>query len=72
MVRGPILPMNMVKIMMYFPASDIKGVIPVDKPTVPNADTSSNNKSRNPKLGSVIKRAIKENTINTVENNTIE
>ena len=40
-VSGPVRPINMVSMMIIFPAGLRKGVIPVDKPTVPNADMSS-------------------------------
>ena len=42
MVNGPTLPKNIVTVMTNRPAVDSPCVIPVDKPTVPNADTISN------------------------------
>ena len=42
-VSVPILPTNIVSIKIYLDVSVKPAVIPVDKPTVPNADTSSNN-----------------------------
>ena len=41
-VTGPTLPANMVIINHTFPAVDNVGVMPVDKPTVPNAEVTSN------------------------------
>lgn len=38
----PILPVNIVKIITNFPNVDRSVVIPVDSPTVPNAETTSN------------------------------
>ena len=42
-VKVPTLPANMVKIKISLLATDKSGVMPVESPTVPNADTSSNN-----------------------------
>lgn len=42
-VSVPIRPTNILSIMISFPLVLNKGVIPVDSPTVANADTSSNN-----------------------------
>jgi hypothetical protein len=42
-VKGPKRPINIVKIIMVLLATLKFGVIPVDKPTVPKADTVSNN-----------------------------
>jgi hypothetical protein len=40
-VKGPTLPANIIKMMAYFWISFIFGVIPMDNPTVPNAETVS-------------------------------
>lgn len=41
MVRGPTLPMNMVRTIIVLLNGHKSGVMPVDKPTVPNAETTS-------------------------------
>ena len=47
MVSGPSLPINMIRIITSFPAVPRSGVIPVDRPTVPNAEVTSNASWRN-------------------------
>ena len=41
-VKAPILPVYITRIMTSLPATDSPGVIPVDSPTVPNAEITSN------------------------------
>ena len=41
-VNAPSLPINIITIMTIFPAVPSSGVIPVESPTVPNAETTSN------------------------------
>ena len=41
-VSAPSLPINMVRIKISFPATPRSGVMPVERPTVPNADVTSN------------------------------
>ena len=41
-VTGPTRPANIVRINQILPAVDNVGVIPVDNPTVPNAEVTSN------------------------------
>ena len=45
--------MNIVSIKTIFPAAEIPAVIPVERPTVPNAETASNSSGRNSISGSV-------------------
>ena len=45
MVNVPILPTNIEMIMVILPATESDEVIPVDIPTVENADTTSKTKS---------------------------
>ena len=70
-VRGPILPTNILKVMIYLPASERKGVIPVDNPTVPNAETSSNMSLKNGTWGSVNESKRVEEKIRNMANNAI-
>lgn len=42
-VNAPTLPVNMTRMITAFPATLSAGVIPVERPTVPNAETTSNN-----------------------------
>jgi len=71
-VSVPILPMYMVKIMIDFPAKLKVEVMPVDKPTVPKADISSNNKLKKLLSGSVIDSTKVEIKISEMENKAIE
>lgn len=60
-VNGPTRPMNIIIIITDFPRVDSSGVNPIDKPTVPKADTTSKTMSKNG-AGSVI---VKINTVNS-------
>ena len=71
-VSVPIRPMYMVSMIIDLPARLNEEVMPVDKPTVPNADISSNNKLRKLLSGSVIERINVEIKISEIENNAIE
>ena len=42
MTRGPILPINIVIVIIILPSIERYGVIPVESPTVPKADITSN------------------------------
>ena len=42
-VKGPNLPANIVKIMSIRPIGDNSGVKPIERPTVANAEVTSNN-----------------------------
>ena len=68
----PILPMYMVRMIIVFPAKLKEDVIPVDKPTVPNADISSNKRLIKLLSGSVIDNINVEIKISEIENNAIE
>ena len=41
-VTAPILPVYITRMMTSFPATESPGVMPVESPTVPNAETTSN------------------------------
>lgn len=62
----------MVRIIMLFPAKLSEEVIPVDKPTVPNADISSKSNPRKLLSGSVIESIKVEINISEIENSAIE
>jgi hypothetical protein len=68
----PILPTNMERVMVTLPASDNAEVIPVDNPTVPMAENSSNISDSNFLSGSVIVRKKVEIKIKDKENKAIE
>ena len=68
----PILPIYIERIIMLFPASDKDDVIPVDKPTVPNAEISSKSKSTRFLSGSVTDRKNVEIKIREIEKRAIE
>ena len=70
-VSVPILPMYMVRMIIVFPAKLKEDVIPVDKPTVPNADISSNKRLIKLLSGSVIDNINVEIKISEIENNAI-
>jgi hypothetical protein len=64
--------MYMVRMIIVFPAKLKEDVIPVDKPTVPNADISSNKRLIKLLSGSVIDNINVEIKISEIENNAIE
>ena len=68
----PILPTNIDTIIISLPAVVKCGVIPVDNPTVPIADTSSKRSERNDLSGSVMLRKKMEPKMTLSENNAIE
>ena len=55
-VSVPILPINIQIIITIFPTMDMLGVIPVESPTVENAETVSNTMGIRPLLPSLILR----------------
>ena len=71
-VREPILPINIEETMIAFPAEDKKGVIPVERPTVPNAENSSKSSFKNGVLGSVILRKKADTKITVIEKSAME
>ena len=71
-VSVPILPIYMVKIIIDLPAKLSEEVIPVDNPTVPNAEISSKSRLRKLLFVSVIDNAKVEININEIENSAIE
>jgi len=71
-VRVPILPIYMVRIIIVLPAKLNDEVMPVDKPTVPNADISSNKRLIKLLPGSVIASTNVEMKIREIENKAIE
>lgn len=63
-MSGPILPIYIRSIIRNFPAIVKWGVIPVDNPTVPKAETASNSKERKDLSSNISKRRKrKENAI---------
>jgi hypothetical protein len=64
--------MNMVAMIMYLPGSERLNVIPVVKPTVPKADTSSKSSARNDLSGSKMVSRKVENKIMLIEKNNSE
>ena len=68
-VTGPTLPANIVKISQSFQGSGKLGVIPVVKPTVPNAETTSKSKFKNGAL-SLIQSIMVTKQTNDAEINT--
>ena len=71
-VKVPIRPMYMVKIIIVLPATLSDEVIPVERPTVPNALISSNSKLIKFLSGSVIERIKVEIKIREIEKRAIE
>ena len=68
-VSGPSFPRNIMKTISIFPIGDRSAVIPIDRPTVPKAETTSNKIAKNG-IGSVIfkiKIAVKINSTLIVE-----
>lgn len=68
-VSGPSFPRNIMKTISIFPIGDRSAVIPIDRPTVPKAETTSNKIAKNG-IGSVIfkiKMAVKINSTLIVE-----
>ena len=55
-VKGPNLPKNMIKIITVFPTKVSEPVIPIDNPTVPNAEITSNATLRNGASSVMFKR----------------
>lgn len=49
-VRGPTLPINIVIIIITFEIGYRKGVIPLERPTVPKAENTSKRSASKPKL----------------------
>lgn len=71
-VNVPILPIYIVRIIIDLPIVVRLEVIPVESPTVPNADISSNNNPRKFFSGSKMERAKVEIKISDIENKAIE
>lgn len=68
-VSGPSFPRNIMKTISIFPIGDRSAVIPIDRPTVPKGETTSNKIAKNG-IGSVIfkiKMAVKINSTLIVE-----
>src|SRR4030043_732274 len=55
MVRAPNLPKNINKITVILPPTERNGVTPLDNPTVPKAETASNNKSKKGEFSKKVK-----------------
>ena len=80
MVNGPSRPINISILTNNFPTNDKFAVIPIDSPTVPNAETTSNKISKNiPRLcwwemspNSLDNKARVKILITTIEKNVIE
>ncbi len=71
-VSVPILPTNIEVIIMAFPAAVSEAVMPMERPTVPNAENSSKNNLSKSTPGSVmVSRKVEINIIER-ENNAIE
>ena len=69
-MRGPTLPVNIVKIIINLPVVEREGVMPRVSPTVPNADIDSNNIGMNSK-GSVIQSKVVVTTTVPKDSNII-
>jgi len=67
MVRGPMRPINIVIIITIFEGKDSSAVIPRLKPTVPKAETTSNNNSINLNFVSKDSKSKKETEISINE-----
>ena len=63
-VNGPILPTIIVAISKYLPKTDSCEVIPVESPTVPNAEAASYNDGKKPKLLLYSSKIVTVTTIN--------
>ena len=68
----PILPTNMLAMIMYLDGSDRSAVMPVVRPTVPKADTSSNNNLKISVSGSSMERKNVAMKIKEAENIKME
>lgn len=77
-VNVPTLPINILTMMVIFPMGERRDVIPVERPTVPSAETSSKAKSSKslPSMANIsdseIERMKIPNTSNTMKNSSTE